>query len=920
MPNHPQLWQEPGSPRKNSTKDVCTGRVPVRAWLECCADAVFITDADGLILEANEGAAQLHGVRPEQLAGLSLLDLVAPESRQHLLNDFLPWARSGTPALQMVRWTGAAGTTPAEIRASRFRRRGAAALLVNVRDLGEQGRWEEELDQSEKRYSALFESNPLPMLVYDPESLAFLAVNAAALCRYGFSRDEFLAMTLTDLCTPEQAPAFLRSLPGHREEQVQSGPWKHRRKDATVFDVELTTHNLPFGKRSARLVLASDVSQRVRAEQALRQQRALLENIITHIPGSVFWKDRQGVYLGCNEGTARDLGRPSPADVIGLTDFDMPFSREEAEFYRQCDRQVMETEKPLLNIEETQRRPDGSQAVLLTSKVPLRDDEGRVIGTLGVYADITSRKRTEQLVEQRERLFRAVIEAAGAVPYTRNYVTNQFEYVGPGIEALLGYTPEEFSTELWELLTLEVFLPGQTKGTSAQDAKNVFRNSPSVSWYADARVRTKTGEDRWLFNAAVKIFDESGELVSSWGLLQDITERRRLEEHARQSQKMEAIGRLAGGVAHDFNNLLTVINGYGDVLLRQFPEGDQQHDAVRQIVSAGERAAKLTGQLLAFSRKALLAPRVLDLRTVVADMDQMLRRLIGEDIELVTIAAPDLGLVKADPGHIEQIILNLVCNARDAMPQGGKLTIEVGNVELDESYARTQPDAVAGRHVLLAVTDTGVGMDQPTRARIFEPFFSRKGDKGTGLGLATVYGAVRQNGGHITCYSESGEGACFKVYLPRLSEVPRAEAASTARAVMPRGTETILLAEDEQAVRDLARRILEGCGYTVLTATNGLEATTVAAQHRQNLQLLVTDVIMPKMGGRELADRLVRQDPRLKVLFLSGYTDDAVVRHGILECEVAFLQKPFSPAVLAQKVREVLDQRQKDPVPAEVFW
>ncbi len=642
--------------------------------------------------------------------------------------------------------------------------------------------------------------------------------------------------------------------------------------------------------------------------RALREQRALLQNIIAHIPGAVFWKDRQGVYLGCNENNAHDLGRNSPEEIIGLTDFDMPFSREEAEFYRQCDRQVMESEQPLLNIEEPQHRPDGSEAVLLTSKVPLRDDFGRVFGVLGIYTDITGRKRAELLLEQRERLFRAVIEVAGAVPYTRNYVTNRFEYISPGIEALLGYTPDELTPELLGSLVQEVFLPGETKGVSVVEATARFRHTPSVNWYADLRVHTKSGQERWLFDAAVKIFDKRGEVASSWGLLQDITERRRLEEHLRQAQKMEAIGRLAGGIAHDFNNLLTVINGYGDLVLRQLSADDPIHEALRQMVSAGDRAAKLTRQLLAFSRKAILTPRVLDLHAVVTDMEDMLRRLIGEDVELVTNTVPGLGVVKADPGHVEQIILNLIVNARDAMPHGGKLTIEVCSVELDEFYARSHPDAQPGQYVLLAVSDTGIGMDKATQARIFEPFFSCKGDQGTGLGLATVYGAVRQNGGHIAVYSEPGHGATFKVYLPRLHEPSQSETPDAAHAAMPPGHETILLVEDEQAVRDLGQFVLEKCGYTVLTAAEGVEALRVAHQHVGRIDLLMTDVIMPRMGGRELADQLTRRLPGLKVLFLSGYTDDAVVRQGILESEMAFVQKPFSPAVLTNKVRAVLDR------------
>ncbi len=399
-----------------------------------------------------------------------------------------------------------------------------------------------------------------------------------------------------------------------------------------------------------------------------------------------------------------------------------------------------------------------------------------------------------------------------------------------------------------------------------------------------------------------------GQIVGSVVTFLDITERKNLEDQFRHAQKMEAIGRLAGGVAHDFNNMLTVINGYGELVLGALPAGDPTREPIREMVAAGSRAASLTRQLLAFSRKAIIEPRVLDLKAVVADVDKMLRRILGEDIQLTATADPEAGMVKADPGQIEQVLLNLVVNARDAMPQGGRLTIEVRNADLDETYTREHPDAKPGAYVLVAVTDSGCGMDRATLAHIFEPFFSTKGERGTGLGLATVHGIVRQSGGHVAVYSEVGQGTTFKVYLPRVEQRPLLGKSHQGLTVMPRGSETVLLVEDEDAVRALSRHILQRSGYTVLEARDGVEAVRVASQHRDRIDLLVTDVVMPRLGGREVAERLAVLKPGVKVLFLSGYTDDAVVRHGILEAEVAFLQKPFSPASLSTKVREVLDQ------------
>jgi PAS domain S-box-containing protein len=389
----------------------------------------------------------------------------------------------------------------------------------------------------------------------------------------------------------------------------------------------------------------------------------------------------------------------------------------------------------------------------------------------------------------------------------------------------------------------------------------------------------------------------------------DVTERNRLEERIRQSQKMEAFGQLAGGVAHDFNNLLTIISGYSEMTLRHLPPDEPTRDFVGEIQKAGERAASLTSQLLAFSRQQMLEPKVLDLNGVVSDTETMLRRLIGADIRLTAVLDETLRPVKADAGQIEQIIINLAVNARDAMPQGGKLTIETANVDFDENYLKIYPEVKQGRYSMVSVSDSGCGMDAATKARIFEPFYTTKEiGKGTGLGLATVYGIVQQSEGHIEVNSEPGRGTSFKVYLPSVESDTPIGKFRAGLAAMPRGTETILLVEDDDSVRKLARDALQTCGYTVLEANHGKEALRLCESYSGPIHLLVSDVVMPHMGGRHLAESLTALKLVVKVLFISGYTDDAVMRHGVLEAETAFLQKPFKPGVLAQKVRAVLDQ------------
>ncbi len=394
------------------------------------------------------------------------------------------------------------------------------------------------------------------------------------------------------------------------------------------------------------------------------------------------------------------------------------------------------------------------------------------------------------------------------------------------------------------------------------------------------------------------------------GVALDITERERLTDQLRQSQKMQAIGELAGGVAHDFNNLLMVVKGHSQLLLDRLPDSSPLRPGAQQIEKAADRAASLTRQLLAFSRKQVLQPRVLDMNEVVNGMIRMFSRVIGENIDMAFVPATDLSRVKADPGQIEQVLLNLVVNARDAMPTGGRLTIETSNVELDRGYAATHASVEPGDYVMLSVTDTGCGMNEETQSRIFEPFFTTKGPgKGTGLGLATVYGVVKQSGGYIYVYSELDRGTTFKIYLPQvIAELDKlaGEAVTPGHA---RGSETILFVEDEQSVRELVRQYLGSTGYSVLEAPDGARALKIAEGHPDPIHILITDVVMPHLSGPDLATQLGASRPGLKVLFISGYTDDTVFRHGVLEGGVAFLQKPFNLKALAAKIRELLDEQ-----------
>ena len=445
---------------------------------------------------------------------------------------------------------------------------------------------------------------------------------------------------------------------------------------------------------------------------------------------------------------------------------------------------------------------------------------------------------------------------------------------------------------------------------------------PSIAAHRKAlKGESVTYELQWksrVFESHVQpLRGNEGEFIGLIGVALDITDRKHLADQLRQAQKMQAVGELAGGVAHDFNNLLMVVKGHAEMLSDRLPQGSPQRSNVEQIQTAAERAASLTRQLLAFSRKQVLKSRVLDLNEIVGGMIQMVSRLIDENIELAFLPAAKLGNVKADPSQIEQVVLNLVVNARDAMPSGGRLTIETSGVELDKNYTARHAvvELEPGPYVMLTVTDTGCGMDAQTQARIFEPFFTTKEPgKGTGLGLATVYGVVKQSGGYVWVYSELGQGTTFKVYLPMVAAAAEKLAAEKMSPTPLPGTETILFVEDEQSVRELVREYLSGCGYSVLEASDGVQALEIAAMHPGVIQLLITDVVMPRLSGRELAAQVASARRDLKVLYISGYTDDSVFRHGVLEGGMEFLQKPFNLKALAQKIREILDGRSSTPV------
>jgi PAS domain S-box-containing protein len=532
----------------------------------------------------------------------------------------------------------------------------------------------------------------------------------------------------------------------------------------------------------------------------------------------------------------------------------------------------------------------------------------------GQIALAIDRKCREEKLRAAETKLRTLVERLPAITYIAEFgETGRCSYVSPQIESLLGFSPEEWTAApgSWA----KRLHPDDRERVLAEEVHSRNSGEPLRSEY---RMMARDGRVLWFHDEATVLEGQGGNPNLLQGVLYDITERKQLEEQLRQAQKMEAVGRLAGGVAHDFNNLLMVIEGHTELITNRLAPTEPLRRSADEISKAADKAASLVQQLLAFSRMQVLQPKVLDLNIVVDEMGRMLPRLIGEDIELTIMLNGLPCLVKADQSQIEQVILNLAVNARDAMPRGGNLTIQTANVDLDEGYARRHTGVQAGRYVMLVVGDSGVGMDAGTQAHIFEPFFTTKElGKGTGLGLATVYGVVKQSGGWIWVYSEPGQGTTFKIYLPQVEEANEPVELSGVCATAPRGTETILVVEDQESIRGLAREFLESRGYTVLEARDGREAIQIVQGHSGTIDLLVTDVVMPKMGGRELVHRLMAQRPQMKALFMSGYAEQASTEHGSGDRLAIFLQKPFSLDSLARKVREVLDAESKVRAPTD---
>jgi len=668
----------------------------------------------------------------------------------------------------------------------------------------------------------------------------------------------------------------------------------------TVLTLNFALVNLLLTMAVGVLLATLDqaLGREVAAAASFERERTVLRTLIDALPDIIFTKDTQGRYVLANTATLAQVGVEREADLIGKVDLEV-FSAEKAREYADADRRVFAGEV-LRNVEEPAVGPDGRTTWYLTTKVPFRDPSGALAGLIGICREITDLKRAaadrgqllSRLQLQIERMPLGYLTTDAELRYTR---------WNPAAELMFGFR----EAEVLGRHPFDLIVADSSRAHVAQIFDRLVAGSMDA--HGEAENLTRDGRSITCEWHNTPMFEEDGTFAGVLSLAQDITERRNLEQQLRQSQKLEAVGRLAGGVAHDFNNLLTLINGYSEVLLADRQLGAGAEAAAQAIRDAGERAAALTRQLLGFSRKSLLQPVVVDLHAVIADTSVMLRRIIGEDISLTIELAPLLHRIKIDPTQLNQVLMNLVVNARDAMPAGGTLTIETANVMRsagDQHPAGERPTP----HAMLALTDTGGGMTADVVARIFEPFYTTKPPGvGTGLGLAMVFGVVRQSGGTIDVESTPGQGSRFMLYFPAVPDPLPVRPVPALLTVM-HGAETILVVEDEQSVRDLLLRSLARYGYTLLAARDGEDGLRVAQEYSGAIDLVLTDVVMPRMGGPELVAALRVRLPALRALFMSGYTDDAVVRHGLLEADVAFIQKPCTPQELARKIRSVLDE------------
>ncbi len=869
-------------------------------------DPIFLLDRENRVLRINRAASELMGISQEKAIGKPCYQLVHGTDRplphcphqQTLATGKITLLEVEEPFLNRI-----FEVTTAPLFDERENIIGTVHIM---RDITKRMQDEMRLEESEKRYRTLVESARDVIITLSPDG-KITSLNSAFEAVSGWKCEEWLGKSFLPIIHPQDRERsinlFNRALQGEKlppfELRFQHPSGTYGVGEFTAVSLSLEDHP------QSVLAIARDITQRKRDEEILRLSE---EKFSKTFHASPIWLTiaslQEGRYIEANEAFLKGTGYRLE-EVIGKTSLELKIWNDPED--RVAFVSELQTKGSVKNREVKFRDKSGRLRDILISAELIEIGIEKYI--LGAALDITDRKRMEASLRASEEKYRSLVENTSDAIILLD-LERRILSCNQAFSNLFGYTPDEIEGE-----SIQKIHPSEDSfHTIGKIAYPVVHQKGTFK--GEWNLVRKNGEVIPVEVVISSIRTLEGSVSGYVSSLRDITDRRKmeyekslLEEQLRQSQKMEAIGILAGGIAHDFNNLLTIIQGNSEILLFELSENHPLKKGIEEISGAARRAADLTRQLLAFSRRQILEPKIIDLNEIVGNLNKMLKRIIGEDIKLVTTLARDLGSVKADPSQIEQVILNIAVNARDAMPKGGTLTIETANVEIDEHYARTHISVIPGYYVMLSIGDTGVGMSPEVAKKVFEPFFTTKEiGKGTGLGLSTVYGIVKQSGGNIWVYSELNKGTTFKIYLPRVDEMPKDIQKPKELSAIPRGTETVLLVEDDENVRMMTARILTQFGYRVLSASDAPQAIRLFKQEKDSIDIILTDVVMPTMSGRDMIKQMHIHCSDMKVLYMSGYTNDAIAHHGVLEEGVDYIQKPFTLENLLHKIREVLDR------------
>jgi two-component system, cell cycle sensor histidine kinase and response regulator CckA len=859
----------------------------LRTLIESNPESLFLLDTRGVILAASKVAAQRLDKSLDEIIGADAFALVPPEVGRKRFEIFQQVVATGRPR----RFEDIRGDFHLDISMTPISDQDkviqVAVLAVDI-TLRKQA--EAALRESEARFRAVFEFAPVGISMTDLAG-RLLQTNRYLQALLGYTAEELKGKEASKIIHPEDrsegARLGMELLAGnHRYFSINT---RLLRKDGAIIwgQVMVTLLRDARGEPEYFIGTVIDTTARNQAEAALRESEQRFRDITDYAAEWVWEVDATGKYRYSSPVVEQLLGYTAE-EVRGKHFYDF-FPPDQRGKLKDATLAAFAAKQPFRDFLTPNLHKNGQIVWLSSSGIPILDEPGNLLGYRGADIDITERREAEALS-------RNLIAGSPVGIYLIQ--NGKFQLVNQWFFTITGYGEEEFSN----LEPLDLVHPEDREATR-ENAVQMLKGLTPVPY--EYRTITKGGETKWIMETLSSIQYQGKRAVL--GYFMDITQRKALEEQLLQAQKMEAVGRLAGGVAHDFNNLLMAITGYSELMRTKVLKDDPLYGHLENILKAGDRATALIQQLLTFSRRQIVHSQVIDLNRVVLDLEPMLRRLLGEDLDLAVVTDQRLGAVKADPGHLGQIVMNLVVNARDAMPGGGRLRVKTNAVEFQQTHSTRFGQVPPGAYVMLEVRDSGVGMDEATQAHAFEPFFTTKEPgKGTGLGLSTVYGIVNQSGGYLDLASEPGKGSAFTIYLPRLDAVVEPPKEKIPIAANYRGSETVLLVEDEDMLRGLLAKFLRLYGYTVLEARQAGEALLTCERHPGPIHLMVTDVVMPQMSGRELVDRLRPLRPEMKILYMSGYTEDALVQHGVADLSVPFLQKPFRPVELARRVHAVL--------------